>query len=84
MNPQDLAEQLEQYPALQDTMFPAGPHYIERRLTEDERDLIVRHLRAALGVQVMLEDTILILGHRPEDDSWDMDGRQTYIHDDAP
>lgn len=30
----------------------------------------------------MLEDTLLILGYRPEDDSWDTDGRVTYMHDD--
>jgi len=30
----------------------------------------------------MLEDTLTILGYRPEDDSWDTDGRRTYAHDD--
>lgn len=30
----------------------------------------------------MLDETLLILGYRPEDDSWDTDGRITYIHDD--
>lgn len=30
----------------------------------------------------MLEDTLMILGYRPEDDSWDVEGRRTYIHDD--
>jgi hypothetical protein len=30
----------------------------------------------------MLADTLCILGYRPEDDSWDTDGRRTYIHDD--
>lgn len=48
MSPQDLADQLERHPAIQDTMFPAGLKYIEHRLTEDERDLIVRTLRAAV------------------------------------
>ena len=31
----------------------------------------------------MLDDTLLILGYRPEDDSWDTDRRRTYIHDDS-
>lgn len=30
----------------------------------------------------MLDETLLILGYRPEDDSWETDGRITYIHDD--
>ena len=30
----------------------------------------------------MLEDTLTILGYRPEDDSWETDGRVTYCHDD--
>lgn len=30
----------------------------------------------------MLDDTLTILGYRPEDDSWDTDGRRTYSHDD--
>lgn len=30
----------------------------------------------------MLADTLYILGYRPEDDAWETDGRQTYIHDD--
>jgi hypothetical protein len=30
----------------------------------------------------VFEDTLLIFGYRPEDDSWDTDGRRTYIHDD--
>lgn len=30
----------------------------------------------------MLEDTLTMLGYRPEDDAWDTDGRRTYIHDD--
>lgn len=30
----------------------------------------------------MLADTLYILGYRPEDDSWDTDGRRTYSHDD--
>ena len=30
----------------------------------------------------MLDETLLVLGYRPEDDSWDTDGRRTYIHDD--
>lgn len=30
----------------------------------------------------MLADTLTILGYRPEDDSWDADGRRTYSHDD--
>jgi hypothetical protein len=30
----------------------------------------------------MLEDTLTILGYKPEDDSWDVEGRRTYIHDD--
>lgn len=30
----------------------------------------------------MLDETLLILGYRPEDDSWETDGRRTYIHDD--
>lgn len=29
----------------------------------------------------MLADTLYILGYRPEDDSWDADGRRTYSHD---
>lgn len=29
-----------------------------------------------------LETTLLILGYRPEDDSWDVDGRRTYLHED--
>lgn len=29
-----------------------------------------------------IADTLVILGYRPEDDSWDTDGRRTYIHDD--
>ena len=30
----------------------------------------------------MLEDTLTILGYYPEDDSWDVEGRRTYIHED--
>jgi len=30
----------------------------------------------------MLEDALVILGYKPEDDSWDTDGRRTYISDD--
>ncbi len=30
----------------------------------------------------MLEDTLVILGYKPEDDSWNTDGRRTYINDD--
>ena len=30
----------------------------------------------------MLDDVLTMLGYRPEDDSWDTDGRRTYIHDD--
>jgi len=30
----------------------------------------------------MLDDTLTILGYQPEDDSWDVEGRRTYIHDD--
>lgn len=30
----------------------------------------------------MIEDTLMILGYRPEDDSWEADGRRTYSHDD--
>lgn len=30
----------------------------------------------------MLEDTLTILGYRPEDDAWESDGRRTYVHDD--
>lgn len=30
----------------------------------------------------MLESTFAILGYRPEDDSWDTDGRRTYLHED--
>jgi hypothetical protein len=30
----------------------------------------------------MLDDVLIILGYRPEDDSWDADGRRTYVHDD--
>lgn len=30
----------------------------------------------------MLEDTLTILGYRPEDDAWDTDGRRTYLHED--
>jgi hypothetical protein len=30
----------------------------------------------------MFEDTLCMLGYRPEDDSWETDGRVTYIHDD--
>jgi hypothetical protein len=30
----------------------------------------------------MFEDTLMILGYRPEDDSWETDGRRTYSHDD--
>jgi len=29
-----------------------------------------------------IEDVIYELGYRPEDDSWDTDGRRTYVHDD--
>lgn len=29
-----------------------------------------------------LGNTIHALGYRPEDDSWETDGRRTYIHDD--
>jgi hypothetical protein len=31
---------------------------------------------------MLMEDTLTILGYRPEDDSWDTDGRRTYIHED--
>jgi hypothetical protein len=31
----------------------------------------------------MLDDTLYILGYRPEDDSWEADGRRTYTHDDG-
>ena len=30
----------------------------------------------------MLDETLQILGYRPEDDSWDTDGRLTFSHDD--
>lgn len=30
----------------------------------------------------MLEDTLTILGYRPEDDAWEIERRVTYIHDD--
>lgn len=30
----------------------------------------------------MLDETLYILGYRPEDDSWEIEGRRTYIHDD--
>jgi hypothetical protein len=33
-------------------------------------------------LRVQLEDTLLILGYGPEDDSWDVEGRRTYLHDD--
>lgn len=29
-----------------------------------------------------MDEILLVLGYRPEDDSWDTDGRLTYIHDD--
>jgi hypothetical protein len=29
----------------------------------------------------MLAETLYILGYRPEDDSWETDGRQTYLHE---
>lgn len=28
-----------------------------------------------------LEESLVILGYRPEDDSWDTDGRRTYLHE---
>jgi hypothetical protein len=31
---------------------------------------------------VALEDVLAVLGYRPEDDSWDVDGRRTYLHED--
>jgi hypothetical protein len=31
----------------------------------------------------MLQDTLYLLGYRPEDDSWETDGRRTYIHDES-
>lgn len=31
----------------------------------------------------MLTETLTILGYRPEDDSWETDGRRTYSHDDC-
>ncbi len=30
----------------------------------------------------MLDSVLYALGYRPEDDSWDTDGRRTYIHED--
>lgn len=30
----------------------------------------------------MLEDLLYHLEYRPEDDSWDTDGRRTYVHED--
>lgn len=33
-------------------------------------------------MSALLADTLMILGYRPEDDSWDAQGRQTLIHDD--
>lgn len=29
-----------------------------------------------------LDAMLYVLGYRPEDDSWETDGRRTYIHDD--
>jgi hypothetical protein len=29
-----------------------------------------------------LEELIYEIGYRPEDDSWDVDGRRTFVHDD--
>lgn len=31
----------------------------------------------------MIEEVAQALGYRPEDDSWDTDGRRTYIHDES-
>lgn len=33
--------------------------------------------------EMLLEDSLTVLGYRPEDDSWDTDGRRTYIHEDG-
>jgi len=30
----------------------------------------------------MIEDVLSMLGYEPADDSWDTDGRRTYIHED--
>jgi hypothetical protein len=30
----------------------------------------------------MLEEMLALLGYKPEDDSWDTDGRRTYVNDD--
>lgn len=45
-----------------------------------------KELRAAVSNSMrrhkMLENTLTILGYRPEDDAWDTDGRRTYSHND--
>jgi hypothetical protein len=30
---------------------------------------------------MVLEDSLTVLGYRPEDDAWETDGRRTYSHD---